>query len=68
MPKNPGHQNRSVWHLQGKDLHANGVASVLRRTILDEVEEQLSRRNAMLEPGDKMLASKSATSYIRMAL
>jgi hypothetical protein len=40
---------------QGNDLRGHGVATVFHRTILNEIDEQLSRRNAMLEAGDKML-------------
>src|SRR6266851_4701805 len=38
----------------GKDLRGQGVASAFHRTILNEVDEQLSRRNSMLETGDRM--------------
>ena len=43
---------------QGKDLRSNGVATVFHRTILNEIDEQLSRRNAMLEPSDKMVCKQ----------
>ena len=43
---------------QGKDLRGNGVSTVFHRTILNEIDEQLSRRNAMLEPSDKIVCKQ----------
>lgn len=43
---------------QGKDLRGNGVATVFHRTILNEIDEQLSRRNAMLESDDKIICKQ----------